>query len=135
MTTDTLAPSSTTHLLHRSIVVDLAFWTIVGIAAAALAVPAADLIAVQTVWLAVAAVTLAVVSGAALLGLGRLRPMPRAVVRAFAVFNLVGAPLVYVAAFFGWIPMNTAGTWALVLAGDAMLLLGIYQAFALRRTA
>lgn len=134
MTADTLSATPTTHL-HRAVVVDLAFWSLVGVAAAALAVPAADLIAVQTVWLVVAAVSLALVSGSALYGLGRLRPMPRTVVGTFAVFNLVGAPLVWVAALLGWVPLNSAGDWALFLAGDTMLLLGLYQVFALRRSA
>ncbi len=68
-----------------------------------------------------------------LLGLNRIRPTPRGLVASFAVTNFLLAPLVWAAAFFGWLPLSAAGNWALADAGAVMLVLGVWQLSALRR--
>jgi hypothetical protein len=50
------------------------------------------------------------------------------------VSNLLLAPTVWVAAALGWLSLSTAGNWALAGAGDAALVLGIWQLAASRRS-
>ncbi len=67
-----------------------------------------------------------------LLGLNRMRPT-RGLIAGFVVTNLVLTPLAWAAAVFGWLPLSTAGNWALADAGVIMLVLGAWQFNALRR--
>ena len=118
----------------RSVGTDLAFWTVVGAVVAALSgplgemwgVPRADLVAGGLSFLA---------GGALLLfGLNRIRPLSRGLVLGCGVSNLLLAPTVWVAAALGWLSLSTAGNWALAGAGDAALVLGIWQLAASRRS-
>ena len=67
-----------------------------------------------------------------LLGLNRMRPT-RGLIAGFVVTNLVLAPLSGAAAVLGWLPLSTAGNWALADAGVIMLVLGLWQFNALRQ--
>jgi hypothetical protein len=69
-----------------------------------------------------------------LLGLNRIRPTPRGLVAGFGVSNLLLAPIVWVAALFGWLPLSVAGNWALADAGAVALALGVWQLTAFRRS-
>lgn len=74
------------------------------------------------------------VAGPALLfGLHQIRPTSRGVVLSFGVSNLLLAPTLWVAASLGWLPLSAAGNWALAGAGDAALVLGVWQLTTLRR--
>jgi hypothetical protein len=117
----------------RSIVADLAFWSVAGAIGAALSerlgkwwgIPHGVLLAVGLVFL---------VGGAGLLfALNRVRPTSRRLLWGFGVFNLVLAPLAWVAALSGWLGLSTAGDWALGWAGGIALVLGILQLNALQR--
>ena len=66
-----------------------------------------------------------------LLGLNRLRGT-RAVAAGFVVTNFVLASVAWAAAGFGWLPLSTAGNWALADAGVVMLVFGVWQFTALR---
>ena len=118
----------------RSVGTDLAFWAVVGAVVAALSgplgemwgVPRADLVAGGLSFLA---------GGALLLfGLNRIRPLSRGLVLGCGVSNLLLAPTMWVAAALGWLSLSTAGNWALAGAGDAALVLGIWQLAASRRS-
>jgi hypothetical protein len=118
----------------HSIVADLGFWTVVGAVVAAFSgrlgawwsVPRAELLVGGLAFL---------VGGLVLLfGLNRIRPASRALVLSFGVSNLLLAPTLWAAAALGWLPLSAAGNWALAGAGDAALVLGIWQLTALRRS-
>ena len=135
MTSDAL-PQSFSHAddrLWRAIVADLAFWTIAGALAAAVSAPIGDLIDVRPLWFAMGAAGLAAVSVASLLGLNRMRPVSRQLVWGFAIGNLVLAPMVWLTALLGWLPLSSFANWGLAACADAMFLLGLYQLYALRR--
>ncbi len=67
-----------------------------------------------------------------LLGMNRMRPT-RGLIAGFVVTNFVLAPLAGAAAIFSWLPLSAAGNWALADAGVIMLVLGVWQATALKR--
>jgi hypothetical protein len=69
-----------------------------------------------------------------LLGLQRVRPTPRALVRSFAIFNLALAPVAWAAALLHLLPVSGAGNWAIAAAGDVMLVLGLWQWWSVRRS-
>lgn len=71
---------------------------------------------------------------ALLLGLNRIRPTPRGLVAGFGVSNLLLAPIMWAAAFLGWLPLSVAGNWALADAGAVALALGVWQLTAFRRS-
>ncbi len=52
-----------------------------------------------------------------LFGLNRIRPTPGGLVAGFGVSNLLLAPIVWAAAWFGWLALSRAGNWALADAG------------------
>jgi hypothetical protein len=135
MTSDALSrpfPHAKTHL-WRAIVADLAFWTAAGLLAALLSVPIGNLIDVRPLWFAVGAAGLAAGGVGLLFLLGRVLPVSRGLVWAFALTNLVVAPVLWVAAFMGALPLSAAGNRGLAMCGDAMLILGLYQLYALRQ--
>ena len=112
---------------------DLGFWTVVGAVVAALSgrlgawwnVPRAELLVGGLAFL---------VGGVVLMfGLNRIRPASRGLVLSFGVSNLLLAPTLWAAAALGWLPLSAAGNWALAGAGDAAIVLGIWQLIALRR--
>jgi hypothetical protein len=119
--------------LWPAVFADLAFWTVAGLLGALLCVPIGDLADIRPLWVAVGAAGLGVVAFALLLGLGRLRPVSRGLVWAFAIGNFALAPGVWLTAFAGWLPLSSAGNWALAVCGDAMLVLGLYQLSVLRK--
>ena len=69
-----------------------------------------------------------------LVGLSRIRLIPRGLVWGFAASNLLLAPLAWVAAALRWLPLSAAGDVALTVAGFAALVLGVWQLNALRRS-
>lgn len=75
---------------------------------------------------------LAIFGPVMLLGLNRMRPT-RGLIAGFVVTNLVLAPLAAAAAVLSCLPLSTAGNWALAGAGVVMLVLGLWQATALKR--
>jgi hypothetical protein len=117
----------------RSVGTDLAFWTVVGAVVAALSgplgemwgVPRADLVAGGLLFLA---------GGALLLfGMNRIRPLSRGLVLGCGVSNLLLASTASAAAALGWLPLTSAGNWALAGAGDVALVLGVWQLASARR--
>src|SRR5262245_26457150 len=109
MTSDAISrsiPTADDHL-WRAIVADLAFWTVAGAVAGMLSAPIGHLIDVRPLYLAIGAGGLAVVSVGLLLGLNRTRPVSRALVWGFAVGNLALAPLGWLTALFGWLPLSS----------------------------
>lgn len=72
--------------------------------------------------------------GALLVVLNGPRSTARGLLLAFGVSNLLLAPTLCVMALGGWLPLSTAGNWALAGAGDVALVLGIWQISALRRS-
>lgn len=136
MTSDALSrsvPNANTYL-WRGIAADLGFWTTAGILAALLCVPIGDLIGVQPLWVAAGAAGLAAVSAGLFVGLTRLRPVSRQLVWGFAVGNLAAAPVVWLAALLAWLPLTPGGNWGLAACADAMLVLGLYQLYLLRKS-
>jgi hypothetical protein len=126
--------SKTEDAAWWSIVADLAFWSVAGAIGAALSerlgkwwgIPHGVLLAVGLAFL---------VGGAgSLFALDRFRPTSRWLAWGFGVFNLVLAPLAWVAALSGWLGLSTAGDRALGWAGGVALVLGIWQLSAVRRS-
>jgi hypothetical protein len=124
--------SKTDDAARWSIVADVAFWSVAGAIGAALSerlgkwwgIPHGVLLSVGLAFL---------VGGAGLLfALNRVRPTSRRLVWGFGLFNLVLAPLAWVAALSGWLGLSTAGDWALGWTGGIALVLGIWQLNALR---
>lgn len=116
----------------RSIAADLTFWSVVGASVAALSGPLGRLWSVSQPALAVGGVAFAVLGPGLLVGLSRTRPTPRGLVWSFGLSNLALAPLLWVAAELRWLPLSTAGNWALVSAGVVALVLGVWQLSTLR---
>jgi hypothetical protein len=116
----------------RSIRADLVFWTFVGAVVAAFSGPLADWWNVSRADLLVGGLSFLVAGVALLLGLSRLRPTPRGLVAGFGVSNLLLAPIMWAAAWLGWLPLSAAGNWALADAGAVALALGFWQLTALR---
>lgn len=117
----------------RSIRADLVFWTVVGAAVAALSGPLGDWWKVPRAGLLIGGLAFLAAGPALLFGLNRIRPTPRGLVVGFGVSNLLLVPTLWVAALRGWLPLSAAGNWALAGAGDAALVLGVWQFTALRR--
>lgn len=117
----------------RSIGADLAFWTAVGATVAVLSGPLGRLWSVPQPALVAGGVAFAVLGPGLLVGLSRIRPTPRGLVWSFGISNLVLAPLLWAAAKLRWLPLSTAGNWALSFAGLVALVLGVWQLSTLRR--
>lgn len=117
----------------RSIRADLVFWTVAGAVVAALDRPLGDWWNAPRAALLTGGLSFVFFGMVLLLALSRIRPTPRGLVASFTVTNFLLAPLVWAAAFFGWLPLSTAGNWALADAGAIMLVLGVWQLRALRR--
>lgn len=124
--------SQTDHRARQSIVADLAFWSLVGAAVAALSGPLGHWWNVPPEVLLVGGLAFLVAGVAALAGLSRRR-LARQLVTGFGVFNLVFAPAVWVTALAGWLPLSGAGNEALTLGGVVALALGAWQLSTLRR--
>ncbi len=120
---------------HRQpIVADLAFWSVAGVTVAALSGPLGGWWSAPRLALVAGGLSFLVVGIGLLLGLQRVRPTPRALVRSFAIINLALAPVAWTAALFHLVPLSTAGNWALAAAGDVMLMLGLWQWWSVRHT-
>jgi hypothetical protein len=117
----------------RSIRADLIFWTVAGAVVAALSGPFSEWWNVPRADLLIGGLAFLVAGPPLLFGLNRIRPTSRALVLGFAVTNLLLAPIVWAAAFFGWLSLSAAGNWALADAGAVMLALGVWQLTASRR--
>jgi hypothetical protein len=137
MTSDALSRTlpQASDRLWPAIFADLAFWTATGGLAALLSVPIGRLIDVRPLWLAVGAAGLAAVSAGLVFLLDRLRPASRRIVWGFALGNLAAAPVLWLAALFGWLPLSSAANWALAACAYAMFVLCLYQLYVLRRRA
>ncbi|GBE65979.1 hypothetical protein MFM001_24410 [Mycobacterium sp. MFM001] len=135
MTTTSISTTSRRNDTRRwrSIAADLAFWTVAGGAVAALSGPLSQAWHVPRAVLLAGGLSFLVLGPVLLLGLKRVRPTTGALVSAFVVTNFLLAPITVVSAFLGWLPLSTAGNWALADAGAVMLVLGIWQFTALRR--
>jgi hypothetical protein len=135
MTSEALSrsfPHANAHL-WRAVAADLAFWTAAGLLAALLSVPIGNLIDVRPLWFAVGAAGLAAFSVGSLFVLDRMRPVSRRLVWGFALGNLAGAPVAWLAAFLGWLPLSAAGNWGLAMCADAAFILGLYQLYVVRQ--
>jgi hypothetical protein len=117
----------------RSVRADLAFWTAAGAVVAALSGPLAHWWQVSRAVLLVGGASFAVLGPILLLGLNRIQRVSGGLVAAFVVTNLLLAPLTAAAAWFGWLGLTAAGSWALADAAAIMLVLGVWQLTALRR--
>ncbi len=111
---------------------DLIFWTVAGGVVAALDRPLGAWWNVPHSVLLEAGVAFLVGGVGLLLGLSRIRPMPRALLAGFGVSNLLLAPTLWAVALFGWSPLSAAGNWALADAGAVALGLGAWQLTASR---
>jgi hypothetical protein len=118
----------------RAIAADLIFWTAVGGAVAAWNRLLGDWWNVPREALLIGGLTFLVGGVVLLLGLNRIRPTPGGLVASFAATNFLLAPIVWAAALFGWLQLSAVGNWALADAGVVMLVLGIWQLTALRRS-
>jgi hypothetical protein len=116
-----------------SIVADLAFWSVAGAFGAALSQRLGKSWGIQHEVLLVVGLLFVVVGPGMLIALNRVRPTPLPLLSAFAVFNLVLAPLAWAAALSGWLGLSAAGDEALAWAGGIALVLGIWQLSALLR--
>jgi hypothetical protein len=112
---------------------DLVFWTSAGAVIAALSAPLARWWDVPRQVLLDGGLAFVILGPAMLLGLNRIRAT-RGLVAAFVVTNFGLAPLAWAAAWFGWLGLSRAGSWALADAGLVMLALGAWQLSALRRS-
>jgi hypothetical protein len=118
---------------RRSIVADLAFWSGVGAIVAALSEPVGKWWGVPQPVLLAGGVSFVVLGVGVLVGLSRIRLVPRGLVWGFGASNLLLAPLAWAAAGLRWLPLSAAGNLALFVAGFAAVALGIWQLMALRR--
>jgi len=116
---------------RQSLSADLIFWTVAGAVVAALSRPLSDSWGVPREVLLDVGLAFVIGGPLMLLGLNRLR-RTRAVAAGFVVTNFVLAPFAWAAAGFGWLPLSTAGNWALADAGVVMLVFGVWQFTALR---
>lgn len=119
---------------RRSLGADLAFWTAAGAVVAALSGPLAHSWQVSRTVLLVGGLSFVIVGPILLLGLHRIRPVSRGLVAGFVVTNALLAPITAAAAWFGWLGLSAAGNWALADAAAVMLVLGVWQLTALRRS-
>lgn len=135
MTTTAIFPTSrhADQTRWRSIRADLGFWSVVGAVVAALSGPLGDWWNVPRAELLVGGLAFLVGGIVLLFGLNAIRPTSRGLVLSFGVSNLLLAPSLWAAAALGWLPLSTAGNWALAGAGDVALVLGVWQLIALRR--
>ncbi len=117
-----------------SIVADLAFWSVAGAIAAALSERLGKWWGIEHEVLLVVGLAFVAVGPGLLVALNRVRPTPLPLVSAFAVSNLVLAPLAWAAAWSGWLGLSTSGDRALGWAGGVALVLGIWQLSALLRS-
>jgi hypothetical protein len=117
----------------RSIRADLVFWTLTGAVVAALSRPLGNWWNVPRTELLAGGLSFLVGGIVLLFSLNRVRPTSRGLVLSFGVSNLLLAPTLWATAALGWLPLSTAGNWALAGAADAALVLGIWQLTALRR--
>jgi hypothetical protein len=136
MTSATISrsPSHTDNARWRSIAADLGFWAIAGAVAAALNGPLGRSWNVPHAGLLIGGLSFAVGGVALLLGLNRIRPTSRGLVLSFGASNLLLAPTLWLAAALGWLPLTSAGNWALAGAADVALVLGVWQLATLRRS-
>lgn len=118
----------------RPIVTDLVFWSVAGATVAVFCGPLGQWWTVPPTALLAGGTMFVVVGGALWLGLQRLRPTPRRLLKVFGVANLLLAPAVWAVALFHLLPVSTAGNWALAAAGDVAVLLGAWQLTTLRRS-
>jgi hypothetical protein len=105
----------------------------VGAVVAVLSGPLADWWNVSRAALLTGGLAFLAIGPALLFGLNLIRPTPRALVLGFCVSNLLLVPTLWAAAALGWLPLSVAGNWALVGAGDAALVLSVWQLTASRR--
>ncbi|MGH3957672.1 hypothetical protein [Mycobacterium sp.] len=112
---------------RRSVLADLAFWSVAGAIVAALSGPLGDWWSVPHAALLAGGLVFVVGGAGLLFGLTRIRPTPRRLVWGFGVFNLIFAPIVWATALYGWLALSGAGNWALVCAGGVALVLGAWQ--------
>jgi hypothetical protein len=119
---------------RRSIRADLAFWTAAGAVVAALSEPLAHWWQVPRAVLLVGGLSFAVFGLILLVGLNRIRPLSGGLVASFVVTNFLLAPLTAAAAWLGWLGLTAAGNWAMADAAAIMLVLGVWQLTALRRS-
>lgn len=132
MTSTSIAPH-TDSPRRQSVYADLVFWTAAGAVVAALSRPLSDWWHLSRAVLLDVGLTFAILGPVLLVGLNRVRPIPRRMVAGFVATNVVLTPLAWAAAWFGWLGLSRAGNWALADAGAIMLTLGIWQLAALRR--
>ena len=118
----------------RSIGADLLFWTVAGAVVAALSGPLGHWWNVPRAELFVGGLSFLVVGPPLLFGLNRIRPVSHGLVLGFGVSNLLLAPTLWTVAGLGGLPLSGAGNWALAVAGDVALVLGVWQLTALRRS-
>jgi hypothetical protein len=131
--TSTAISRPTDSSRRRPLRADIIFWTTAGAVVAALSRPLSDDWGLARGVLFDVGLVFAVLGPVMLLGLNRMRPT-RGLVAGFVVTNFVLAPLAWAAAGFGWLGLSRAGNWALADAGVIMLVLGIWQLSALRRS-
>ncbi len=129
----TTAISRHTQSSRRSLQGDLVFWSVTGAVLAALSRPLANSWGVPRAVLLEGGIAFAILGPLLLLGINRMRPTRR-LIAGFVVTNAVLAPLAWAAAAFGWLPLSRAGNIALADAGVVMLLLGVWQFTAMRRS-
>jgi hypothetical protein len=117
---------------RQSIVADLVFWSVVGAIVAIFSRPLGDWWGLSQSVLRAGGVAFVAVGAGLLVGLTRIRLVPRYLVWGFGAFNLVLAPLAWLAAELRWLPLSAQGDWAVAFAGVAALVLGIWQLSTLR---
>ena len=104
-----------------------------GAIVAALSEPLGEWWGVPQPMLLAGGVTFVILGTGLLVGLPRIRLIPRGLVWGFGASNLLLAALAWVAAALRWLPLSAAGNWALVFAGCGALVLGIWQLNTTRR--
>ena len=129
----TTAISHHTHSSRRSLQSDLVFWSVAGAVVAALSRPLSDSWGAPRAVLLEGGIAFAILGPLLLLGINRMRPT-RGLIAGFVVTNAVLAPLAWAAAAFEWLPLSRAGNVALADAGVVMLVLGVWQFTAMRRS-
>jgi hypothetical protein len=127
-------PRHTDSARRRSLRADLAFWTAAGAVVAVLSGPLADWWQVTRTVLLVGGLSFAILGPILLFGLNRIRRVPRALVAGFVLSNFLLAAITAAAAWFDWLGLSAAGNWALADAAAAMLVLGVWQLTAWRRS-
>jgi hypothetical protein len=131
--TSTAISRPTDSSRRRPLRADLIFWTAVGAVVAALSRPLSDSWGAPRAVLLDVGLVFAILGPVMLLGVNRMRPT-RGLVAGFVVTNAVLAPIAWAAAGLDWLGLSRAGNWALADAGVIMLVLGVWQLAALRRS-